>query len=347
MGSPAQEAIQALSTWHFVLTLGVWLAFAAALYNAAIGLLGINAVKPNATKWPTWVWYSFAAGLVLAVGGGWQAASEMRDADLQKRTAKAQYDAVTKKLDGISSQNAEMGKQFDLLRQAGQISGEKTPAEVVQEIIGKLPKPEVGAVVNGHHNSVGQSNNQLGGQTAGTMNNNYYGSQYSPHPSSIAEILAVPANQDLLSLKLHAIGDYKFLVNSIGHDSDSYAVAQLLHNICLRSGWIQITAAPPMNFTPGISGIELSGRTASHYPALVQKFREAFASIGIKLSTDPAANSFARDDDVIEFMVGEMPAGSATIVSPSSSSMSVPDNSGIATQNQTGNNTIDRSAAHP
>jgi hypothetical protein len=148
--------LQAIPIWHFVVTLGVWLAFAAALYNAAIGLLGINAVKPDATKWPRWVWVMLAVGVILSFGAAWQAAATLRQADLDKRKSTAASEQTSQTLHDVQSNLGTVQGQLDAITASdneikGLIKGaaitakvdpNKPTKEVIQEIIDRLPKPK-------------------------------------------------------------------------------------------------------------------------------------------------------------------------------------------------------------
>jgi len=167
MGAAVSEPIQAISIWHFVFTMGVWLAFAMALYNAVIGVLGINAVKPNSTKWPNWVWIWLAIGLALSFTAAWQAATQLQQSDLGRRKADTQEEAAEKRetqisgdLNDVRNKLAGLEGAVAEIASAAKISTDKPLPEIVQAIIEKLPKPTVTIRGNSNATTVG------GGQAA-------------------------------------------------------------------------------------------------------------------------------------------------------------------------------------
>jgi hypothetical protein len=150
----SQEMPEALSIWHFIANWTVWLALLASLYNAAIGVLGMNAVQPEWRKWPRLIWVAFALGVILAIGIGLQTASNLRDAEHDKKIADVRYagingqlqsvqgqqNATATKLSEISAQNAKLQTALDSLGTAAHIPAGGSIDEIVEGVIKKLPK---------------------------------------------------------------------------------------------------------------------------------------------------------------------------------------------------------------
>jgi hypothetical protein len=187
MPVPAVPMPEPLSIWHFVLYLSVWLAFFTALFNAFIGILGINAVKPDTTKWPTWIWFSWGAGLILAIGIGWQTASQIQDTDLQKRTADQRYDLMQKKLDGISAHDTEVSDALKNIASAAHISPDQATGEIVKGITALLTvEKNTGAVVTGGTGNIvgGEKATISGNITAARIDRQYNSYNYGSSPST-------------------------------------------------------------------------------------------------------------------------------------------------------------------
>ncbi len=138
--------------------MGVWLAFVSALFYAITAVLGMNAVNTQRTNWPRWVWLLFGAGLIVAVIAAFQTATQLQDADLQKRTSDEQYGNVNKTLQRISGA---------LAKGAG-ISPDLPIADIVKGVLDKIPNAPNIAMATG--NAAVASGGQSGGITVGGGN---------------------------------------------------------------------------------------------------------------------------------------------------------------------------------
>jgi len=121
-----QATVQSgLSVWHFFWTSVVWTTIAGSIFNAFFGVLGVGAVKPNATKWPAWVWVSMAIGILIALVGGWESAKGNRDADQDRRDTKSDLTDIRAKMDRIADA-AHVDKSIPL-------------GQMIDQIIAKIP----------------------------------------------------------------------------------------------------------------------------------------------------------------------------------------------------------------
>jgi hypothetical protein len=169
------------SFWHFFIGWSVGVAIVTSLYNAAIGVLGMNAVQPNWRKWPKGIWLAFGLGIALAVCIGVQTANQLQEADRDKRTADSRYvgendrlkavqdqqkstsDELNGKLRDLSDRSTKLQTVLDSLGSAAHVPAGTSVDNLVKAITDKLPKAENKAVATGTRNAV--ANTAAGGQT--------------------------------------------------------------------------------------------------------------------------------------------------------------------------------------
>ena len=168
-GIPDAIQVADISIWHFVFTSAVWFAAALALYNAIIGVLGMNAVKPNAAKWPKWVWLLLVIGVLLSLTAAWLTADQLQETDHDKRVADGRFvgikdqlkavqdqqksttDELNGKLQAITGQNGKLQTALDSLGAKAHVSPGASFDDLVKGIADKLPKTSPVAI-KGDHN---------------------------------------------------------------------------------------------------------------------------------------------------------------------------------------------------
>lgn len=111
--------------------MGAWLPLLAAIYSVVIGVIGISTVKPKDKKWPKKVWGLFALGLLLALFSAWQQAVQLRNEDIDKRTAENAQKETKQALKDTKDALAKIAS-------AAQVSTDKSAAEIVTGVTARL-----------------------------------------------------------------------------------------------------------------------------------------------------------------------------------------------------------------
>lgn len=144
-------AIKALPLSHFLLSWGVGLAFATAIYAAAIGLIGIYVIKESLPKGKWWMFGLIIGGVVLPLFSAWRQASDLQHRDLTQRQERhaageqqheiaGQLAAVKASLTTIDAQYKHATEALAKIASAANVSSAKSVNQIVSAIIGKLPK---------------------------------------------------------------------------------------------------------------------------------------------------------------------------------------------------------------
>lgn len=252
MGSPAP-----LPLTYFLFSLFVVTAFVTAVYQAVIGVWGINSVNPSGPdrKSVTIFWVLLAIGVVLAVLVAWGTARQLQQADLDKRTADAQY--------------GDIHREIAKLALAANLKTDQSPAEIVKEAISLLPKAAID-VTSGIGNLSGNANTtsigQSGGQTIGSANQGIntigqVGNNTIVHGPHQRHLTARQFNE-LKATARGTCGNDKFEVTAANSDHEAQVYAMDFVNSLKGADCSAELVLPTPGLLPTVTGIHIGIRPA-------------------------------------------------------------------------------------
>jgi hypothetical protein len=304
-----------LSIWNFMFYMAVWLALVGALFNALIGILGINAVKPDTTKRPNWAWIFLGVGILTAVGSGWQTARQLQESDLQKRIAdsqrdesKRQFDSVTSKLDGLTKRNADTNEQLQLLAKAGNVPIDQSPQNIVSAIIAKLSKENSGPLIGKNSGSVvGGKENKVGivaGQDSKISGNQIHIGD-NVYINSAGNRTIPDAVRQKITDELKKAGSFDVQIIMVDSTAEVQNFGEQIHNVFEAAGWHAPKTIEMGGPHGGEFGLKLGVMDPDAPPSYAFTVLKAFNDNGVKL--EGAHDLALKDRSAVVMVVGGKP----------------------------------------
>lgn len=131
--------------------------------------------------------------------------------------------------------------------------------------------------------------------------------QFQQPPSPVSKPISsieTKADEAQMVRILSAAGPHRFQINLQTADRATSTLAQQIYDAFVLAGWTPNGNGPVPNFTSGIAGVMISGRTAAENPEIVPVLKSAFSRVGIDAEVDPSRSSHTTGP-VVEIFVSK------------------------------------------